>query len=151
MNTQHYPDPCPDTKRRVVTLAQWAKRPDVLIDTTAYWYNPSALEFNTDPWRLIESVDPHVKGDLYDVWFASGSSKENLPGTQRIYITEHSFKVLTLPNKQAEIALAVMKGVKGLMKCAHDDGKYGLTESAATTMNMDLFEKELIKLLGELK
>ena len=42
-------------------------------DAPAYWYNADAED--TDPWRLLDGVDPHVDGSCVDVWFASGNEK----------------------------------------------------------------------------
>lgn len=62
--SNQYPDPCPETGRRVVTVAEWNNRPDELIDEYAYWFNPEAADVGLDPWRLIEGIDAHTNGQL---------------------------------------------------------------------------------------
>jgi hypothetical protein len=91
-----YPDPCPDTGRRVATVAEWADRPDELIDEYAYWHDPELAEMGLDPWRLIEGVDRRLVGGAYDVDFVNGGYR-TVPGDQKIYIRAKHFDALNAP------------------------------------------------------
>lgn len=88
-----YPDPCPLTGRRRVTVEQWANRPESLCDEYAYWFNAPEAEVGLDPWRLIEGIDPRTKDDQYDVCFASGKYRTT-PGDTVIYIAAKHYAVL---------------------------------------------------------
>lgn len=88
-----YPDPCPETGRRVVTVAEWHNRPDELIDEYAYWFNPEAADAGLDPWRLIEGIDAHTDGHAFDIDFASGTFR-TVTGGQLIYIHPQHYKAL---------------------------------------------------------
>jgi len=88
-----YPDPCPETGRRVVTVAEWNNRPDELIDEYAYWFNPEAADVGLDPWRLVEGIDAHTNGREYDVDFANGTFK-TVTGGQPIYVRPQHYEAL---------------------------------------------------------
>lgn len=88
-----YPDPCPDTGRRLVSVAEWNDRPDALIDEYAYWYSPEAAEMGLDPWRLIEGIDAHMQGRAFDVDFANGTY-HTTPGHHPIYIAAKHYEAL---------------------------------------------------------
>lgn len=93
-----YIDPDPSTGRRVVTIAQWDKRPDALIDTCAYWFSKEAYECSMDPWSVVDGVDKHVDGAGFDVWFASGQMKA-AAGTQQLYVDARHYILLPMVNK----------------------------------------------------
>lgn len=40
-----------------------------------YAYLPGQSEFNLDPWRYLEGIDPWISGDKADIWFESGACK----------------------------------------------------------------------------
>lgn len=63
----------PITGRVAVLVSAYAAS-DLNGDASAYWYTASADECGLNPWRLVEGVDPHVHGDLFDVRFASGDT-----------------------------------------------------------------------------
>lgn len=88
-----YLDPCPDTGRRVVTVAQWNARPDELIDEYAYWYDPEADAMGLDPWRLIEGIDAHTNEEKFDVLFV-GSSYRTTPGEHPIYVRAQHYEAM---------------------------------------------------------
>lgn len=88
-----YPDPCPDTGRRVVTVAEWNNRPDELIDEYAYWFNPEAADVGLDPWRLIEGIDAHTNGREFDVLFPPASFR-TVTGEQPIYVRPQHYEAL---------------------------------------------------------
>ena len=88
--SKQYLDPCPETGRRVVTVAEWNNRPDELIDEYAYWFIPDTLG---DPWRLIEGIDAHTKGDAFDVLFVSGTFR-TVTGEQPIYVRPQHYEAL---------------------------------------------------------
>lgn len=144
-------DPCPKTGRRVITIAQWNARPDNMVDYSAYWFDTEAEACGFEPWRIIDEVDPHTSGGLFDVWFRNGKCRPNVSGDQQIYVSPKHYTYVLLTGDKAKLAEEIMQRVRGVMKCAHDDGKYGMEESAATAMNVEMFEKDLIKHLGELK
>lgn len=93
INPRQYLDPCPETGRRRVTVAEWNNRPDALIDKYAYWYDPEAAEMGLDPWRLIEGIDAHARDGLYDVDFANGTYRTT-PGEHPIYVRAQHFEAL---------------------------------------------------------
>lgn len=66
-----YPDPCPETGRRVVTVA----------------------DVGLDPWRLVEGIDAHTNGREYDVDFANGTFK-TVTGEQPIYVRPQHYEAL---------------------------------------------------------
>jgi hypothetical protein len=88
-----YPDPCPDTGRRVVTVAQWHNRPDELIDEYAYWFDPEAAAMGLDPWALLEGIDAHTRDGLYDVLYVRGTYRTT-PGEQVIYVRAQHYEAL---------------------------------------------------------
>lgn len=87
-------DPDPRTGRRVVTVAQWDKRPDSLVDESAYWFDQENADFGLDPWSVIDGIDKHTDDHLYDVWMASGKCRSDIAGRQRIYIAAKHFDLL---------------------------------------------------------
>ncbi len=89
----NFPDPCPHTGRRVVTVAQWNARPDELIDEYAYAFNPEAAEMGLDPWRLIEGIGAHTNGRNFDIDFANGTFR-TVTGEQQIYVSAKHFAKL---------------------------------------------------------
>lgn len=91
--SNQYPDPCPHTGRRVVTVAPWNERPDELIDEFAYWFNPEAADLGLDPRRLIEGIDAHTNGREFDVDFANGTFR-TVTGEQPIYVRAQHFEAL---------------------------------------------------------
>lgn len=91
--TSPFHDPCPATGRRVVTVAQWDKRPDTLIDTSAYWFSTDAEEMGMDPWSVIDGIDKHTEGAGFDAWFANGQMKV-VTGDQRIYVAAKHYDTL---------------------------------------------------------
>ena len=88
-----YPDPCPETGRRVVTVAEWNNRPGGLIDESAYWFNPEAADVGLDPWRLIEGIDAHTNGREFDVLFPPASYR-TVTGEQQIYVSAKHFAMM---------------------------------------------------------
>lgn len=92
MNAQ-YPDPCPETGRRVVTVAEWHKRPDELIDTWAYWFNPEAHALGLECWKLVEGIDAHTRGRAFDVDFVHGTFR-TVTGEQPIYVRPQHYEAL---------------------------------------------------------
>jgi len=95
-----YYDPCPATGRRVVTVAQWAARPDALIDEYAYWFMPEADEMGLDPWRLIEGIDKHTRDADYDVLFV-GAGFRAVDGGRPIYILQKHWEIMQNENAHA--------------------------------------------------
>lgn len=95
MTNRIYPDPCPRTGRRVVTVAQWAARPDELVDEHAYWFDPEGEERGADPWRLVEGADAHMRGEGFDVLFANGTYRI-VTGEQFIYVRPAHWALLQL-------------------------------------------------------
>lgn len=95
MDEPHFPAVHRPTQRRAVTVAAWAKRPDYLLDAAAYWFRPDSEALGLDPWRVIDGVDAHMTGDAFDVWFASGTCAENIPGEKTIYVSETHYRALT--------------------------------------------------------
>lgn len=99
-----YYDPEPETGRRLVTVGEWDKRPDSLVDEYAYWYNPTDAEYGLDPWRVVDGIDPPADdapaGTLYDVWFASGHSRACTPD-HLLYVTATHYAVL-FPDRKPE-------------------------------------------------
>ena len=91
--SNQYPDPCPHTGRRVVTVAEWNNRPDELIDEYAYWFNPEAADVGLDPWRLIEGIDAHTNGREFDVLFPPASFR-TVTGEQPIYVRPQHYEAL---------------------------------------------------------
>ena len=89
-----YPDPCPETGRRLVTVAKWGKRPDDLIDEYAYWRDP---EKGQEKWRLVEGVTLHAQSRLYDVLFSVRSCPPHRTtlGEHPIYISSQNYEALT--------------------------------------------------------
>jgi len=71
--------------RHRVTVAQWDKRPDSLVDEAAYWFAPYAEECGNDPWAVIDGIDAHTTGGRFDVWFASGQCV-TVEGSKPIYV-----------------------------------------------------------------
>lgn len=63
-----------ETGRVCVLVADYAAS-GLNGDAPAYWYSADAASFCMDPWALIDGIDPHVSGQQFDVWFASGSCK----------------------------------------------------------------------------
>ncbi len=90
MNSINFQDPCATTGRRVVSVAQWHRRPDELVDVAAYWFSPVQDALGLDPWSLIDGIDAHTDGEDFDVWFASGRMK-TVPGGQEIYIRARDY------------------------------------------------------------
>lgn len=88
-----YPDPCPDTARRVVTVAEWNSRPDELIGEFAYWFNPEAAAVGLYPWRLIEGIDARMNGHGFDVLFFPASFR-TVTGEQPIYVRPQHYETL---------------------------------------------------------
>jgi hypothetical protein len=79
---------CPRTNRRAITLRRFH---EIGPDVWGYLYNPEAAEFDMEPWRVVEDVDPLVMSDgtprdVYDVWLASGRCRENQPGDTVLYV-----------------------------------------------------------------
>lgn len=68
-----YPETDHATGRRRITVAQWANRPDDLVDEYAYYFNPEAEAMGLECWRLVEGIDPHIRRGLYDIDFANGT------------------------------------------------------------------------------
>lgn len=91
--SDRYPDPCPDTGRRRVTVAEWHTRPDSLIDTWAYQYNPEADALGVECWKLVEGTDAHVRDGLYDIDFANGTYR-TARGDEPLYINPKDYEAL---------------------------------------------------------
>ena len=72
--------------RLPVTVAQWAARPDDLIDEIAYYLSRDAEDLGLDPWRLIESADARTSGGKFDLWFYAGNPVTT-PGEFVIYVS----------------------------------------------------------------
>jgi len=89
------PDPCPETGRRLVTVAEWNDRPDQLIDEYAYWFSPAAKALGLDPWRLVEGVERHRPycATKFDVLFVNGRYL-TVSGEAPIYIRAVHYEVL---------------------------------------------------------
>ena len=90
--SDRYPDPCPVTGRRRVTVAEWGNRLGDLIDEFAYWYFPEVAEMGLDPWRLIEGVEARTGGG-FDVLFVNGKYR-TVSGEQPIYVRAPHFEAL---------------------------------------------------------
>lgn len=81
------------TGRRAVTVEQWNARPDVLIDTAAYFYRPENDALDLHCWYVIDGVDPHTDDSgLFDIWFASGACLPNVQGLRTIYVSAKHFE-----------------------------------------------------------
>ena len=92
MNNRH-PDPCPDTGRRRMTVAEWHARPDNLIDAWAYQYNPEADALGLECWKLVEGTDARVRGGMYDIDFANGTYC-TARGDEPLYINPKDYETL---------------------------------------------------------
>lgn len=55
--------------RQAVSVAWLWDHPD----TPAYTYDLHAAGMGLDPWRLIDGVNPNMKDDGCELWFASGA------------------------------------------------------------------------------
>jgi hypothetical protein len=64
----------PKTKRVAVTAKQFAES-DMNGDSPCYIFSRDADEFGLDPWKMIESIDPHTSGDKFDLWPVCGNPK----------------------------------------------------------------------------
>lgn len=91
--SNQYPDPCPHTGRRAVTVAEWNNRPDELIDTWAYWFNPEAHALGLECRKLVEGIDAHTRDGLYDVDFANGTFR-TARGDELLYIPAKFYEAL---------------------------------------------------------
>lgn len=91
--SDRYPDPCPDTGRRRVTVAEGHARPDSLVDTWAYWFNPEARALGLECWKLVEGTDAHTRDGLYDVDFANGTYR-TARGDEFLYINPKDYEAL---------------------------------------------------------
>lgn len=76
-----------------LTVAEWDQRPDSLVDESAYWYKPEADEFGLECWAVIDGIDKHKRGDMYDVWFASGQMV-TVAADKPIYVSEKHFAAM---------------------------------------------------------
>ncbi len=65
---------CPTTGRVAVLVSDLAES-DLNGDAPAYYYDEVADDMGLEAWRLVEGIDPHVKGGSFDVCFASGCYK----------------------------------------------------------------------------
>jgi hypothetical protein len=91
-----YLDPHPETGRRLVTVEQWANRPDSLVDECAYWFDPVAEAMGVECWRLVEGLDAHIGRSPcshYDVLFVGAGFCTVTKGWP-LYVTAKHYEVL---------------------------------------------------------
>jgi hypothetical protein len=70
---RRFPEGFKDPKTgRVAVLVRDYAASDLNGDAPAYWFSQKAEEWGTDPWRLVEGVDPQDDGGSFDVVFANG-------------------------------------------------------------------------------
>lgn len=67
-------DVCDQTGRVAVLATDFAAS-SLNGDVYAYWFSPVCEEWGMDPWRLIDSIDPHTSGVSMDLVFADGGTK----------------------------------------------------------------------------
>lgn len=65
---------CPKTGRVAVRISDFAAS-DLNGDSSAYLFSQEADDMGLDPWRAIEGVDAHLKGEAFDIWFADRGFK----------------------------------------------------------------------------
>jgi hypothetical protein len=88
---------CRTHYRHRITVAEWNRRPDELIDTAAYTYDKEADEYGLEPWRVVDGIDEIIAGEhkgKFDIWFASGRCKEGVSGDHPLYIHEKHVTIL---------------------------------------------------------
>lgn len=90
------PDPCPDTGRRIVTVAEWYNRPDELFDEYAYWFSAHMVGWGLDPWRLVKGIEARDQEGLYDVHIVLCGIYWAIPGIREIYVRPDHFALLNL-------------------------------------------------------
>lgn len=94
----------PYRERVRITVAQWAKRPDALIDSSAYLFNAEAHEMGLESWRVVDGVDPLVDGSAFDIWLASGRCISAQPGSAFLYVSEAHAAALAQASPEAQAA-----------------------------------------------
>ena len=114
MTAAHFPGFHVATKRLRVTVAEWAKRPDSLVDTTAYYFNPHAEKLGIEAWRLVEGVDPRNDGDVFDVWMVDGACYA-APGHAYLYIREQDAQAMGFAPPLTAGAVAGMDSMLGAL------------------------------------
>lgn len=92
-----------DTGRVCVLVRDYAGS-DLNGDAAAYWWIEHASSFGGDPWALVEGIDPHMDGQHFDVWFASGKCLTVTPGAT-LYLSAADAAKLA-PQPRAEEAPA---------------------------------------------
>lgn len=66
---------CPETGRMAMTVAQVNLLQDEVGDVHSFTYSKEAAGFGTDPWRLVDGINPMVNEAKSELWFDSGGSK----------------------------------------------------------------------------
>lgn len=91
-----------NTKRYRVTLADWHKRPDDLIDAACWLYSKSLDDDGLDPWREVDSIDWEAGKTDNPEWFElhpavggyeSQFNRKYLP-TEYVYISQRDYEKL---------------------------------------------------------
>lgn len=85
-----YPDPCPHTGRRRITVAQWANRPDELVDDYAFFFDPEAEEKGRASWAFVEEVELRVSDGRFDVCMEYGLFR-TVPADWPLYVSADSY------------------------------------------------------------
>ena len=76
---------CPKTGRVAVALSEYAQS-EFNVETNSYMYSVSSDELGFDQWATIDSIDIPVEGNSFDIWFSSGSCKQNVPSDTVIFV-----------------------------------------------------------------
>lgn len=85
----------PETGRVAVLVGDYAHS-DLNGDVYAYWYETEAVAHGMDPWRLVDGIDPDVRGGTFDVWFANGTAK-SVSARRTVYLTAKDAAQLRSP------------------------------------------------------
>lgn len=76
----------PDTKRIAITLRDFANSP-LNGDFYAYLWSLDSWKMGLDPWSVIDGIDAHTKGEVWDVWFTTGYCKTFGDGDLIIFVS----------------------------------------------------------------
>jgi len=75
--------------RMPVTVAEYASVPGYMDnDVPAYKYDAEARELGLECWRLIDGIDAHIGGGMFDIWFANGNKPKTVNGGYVIYVAQ---------------------------------------------------------------
>jgi hypothetical protein len=66
---------CPNTGRVAMTVAEVTELQNEVGDVHSFTYDKEAEGFGTDPWRLIDGINPMVDKAQSELWFDNGGSK----------------------------------------------------------------------------